>query len=127
MKPSTAKLVAAIEAENSPRLKRILKMAKEGYYHDFDGNLELPTLTLATDFAAYGFPKLAKRVLEGEFSASSEEIQMWHDSLEGMEAFHNDEVVANTRLVAMSMNKAMGIPWDENAWTEFVNSGRLSI
>ncbi len=126
MKESTAKLVAALEAENSPRLKRMIKQAKEGYYHEYDSNHNFPLIALVMDLVAYGFPNLAERVKEGEFDASREEIEMWASSLDGMEAYHDEEVIARTKVAAKAFHEAYGLPWSDEHWDEFIKSNQLS-
>lgn len=72
--------------------------AATGYYHDFLSPLDLPEIQLVNDlgFAATtthrhrqdAIMALRKRVIDGEFDASTEESDDWAASEDGQDAFH---------------------------------------
>lgn len=125
MKPSTKKLYDAVAELNEPRLKKFLKQIEKGYYHEYDSDLDFPMFTLALDCAAYGLDSFIRRVVDGEFDATREEGLMWRNSLDGMEAFHDERAIADVRAVAMAVHAAEGVPWNEEDWQKFISEGRI--
>lgn len=72
--------------------------AATGYYHDFLSPLALPEMALVTALgaAATRYPDkavmieaLRKRVVNGDFDASTEESEAWAASEEGQETMRN--------------------------------------
>lgn len=122
MKASTAKLVAALEAQGAPRLKNIIRNARKGYYHDYDSDLTFPMVILKQDLEAHGFPELAQRVVDGEFDADQEEAEMWSNSLEGMETFSDPVMLEYGKGLARAICEEQGVPWNEDEWTEMIKS-----
>lgn len=71
-------------------LPEMADKAATGYYHDFLSPLDLPEMQLAADLAQAGTPAalaLRKRVIDGEFDATSEESDEWASSEEGQATF----------------------------------------
>lgn len=84
------------EALREVGLEDMAAKAEKGWYHDFLSPLDLPEMTLVNDLAvaAQGYPDravrimtLRKRVMNGDFDASTEESDEWAQSPEGQEAF----------------------------------------
>lgn len=77
----------------------MIKRAIDGYYHDFLSPLDFPEIQLVTDLRALAadrslprsqrklLEKMAQRVIDGEFDASTEESRAWAQSPEGRETF----------------------------------------
>jgi hypothetical protein len=70
--------------------------ARAGYYHDFLSPLAMPELQLMQDLADAADARpdrhmqilaLRKRVINGDFDASSEESEAWARSKEGQDTF----------------------------------------
>jgi hypothetical protein len=103
---TTAKLARALSV--IPAIPReMVQRAVDGYYHDFLSPLDFPEIQLVSDLRAVAdntslprstrqeIGKLAQRVIDGEFDASSEESAAWAASPEGQETFRvlADDVV----------------------------------
>jgi len=70
--------------------------ARSGYYHDYLSPLATPELQLCEDLMAAvsapgsnadGIMRLRRRVINGDFDATTEESDEWAASPEGQEAF----------------------------------------
>jgi hypothetical protein len=70
--------------------------AREGYYHDFLSPLALPEMALVTALGASAtkhpdkaeaIEALRKRVINGDFDASTEESDEWAQSEDGQDSF----------------------------------------
>jgi len=73
-------------------LNEMADKAATGYYHDFLSPLATPEIQLAADLAAVKTPEalaLRRRVINGDFDATTEESEDWAQSEEGQEAMRN--------------------------------------
>lgn len=87
MHASTKKLVAALEAEHSPKLQAIIRRAKRDEYNDYFSESATPIMDLVIALQDAGFSKLAARARNGEFDATREESDEWAKSDEGRLTF----------------------------------------
>lgn len=87
LRPSTKKLVTALEAEHSPKLDAILRRAKRDEYNDYFSESATPITDLVRALQKAGFPALAQRAMVGEFDATQEESDEWAKSDEGRLTF----------------------------------------
>lgn len=91
--PSTAKLVAALEAlptysavmPDNPVLQMITR-ARTNWYHDFFSPLPHPSIQLMMDLQAVGALELVDMHQRGEFDAGFEESELWANTAEGKAA-----------------------------------------
>jgi hypothetical protein len=78
-------------------LNEMADKAATGYYHDFLSPLDLPEMVLVNDLTiaeladdqrdrAVAISALRKRVINGDFDASTEESEEWANSAEGKDA-----------------------------------------
>ena len=79
--PTKERLARAIvertKGKYDPRFERMIKMAREAYYDEYDGPLATPITQLVDDFRALGWPDMAQRAMDGEFDATMEEAEAW--------------------------------------------------
>lgn len=87
MRASTKKLVAALQAERSPKLDAIIRRAKRDEYSDYFSESATPIADLVRALQRAGFPALAQRAMNGEFDATREESDEWAKSDEGRLTF----------------------------------------
>lgn len=91
------KLARVLEARNNPALKGMVKLARKGYFHDFESPLVMPDLKLREMLLKRGEVRLAERVVEGDFDATKEEADAWAQSPEGLETF--SKMIKNSNLI----------------------------
>jgi len=89
------KLAAALREVG---LDEMADKAATGYYHDYLSPLATPAITLVNDLAVaasrgdhfkVGIIALRKRVINGDFDATSEESDDWAASEDGQAAFRS--------------------------------------
>jgi len=76
-------------------LQEMASKASSGWYHDYISPLPTPTITLVDDLAVAASKSpnseqimaLRRRVMDGDFDASTEESDEWAKSPEGQDAF----------------------------------------
>jgi hypothetical protein len=80
-------------------LDEMAKKAAEGFYHDFLSPLDLPEMTLVNQLnieaiaqennpdRQRAISELRRRVIDGDFDASTEESKTWAASPEGQAAY----------------------------------------
>jgi hypothetical protein len=91
--PSTAKLVAALEAlpnysavmPDNPVLQMITR-AKANWYHDFFSPHPNPSIQLMMDLQDIGASELVALHKVGEFDATFEESELWANTADGKAA-----------------------------------------
>lgn len=79
--PTKEKLARAIEARrgknSNPNVDRIIRLARQGRYDDYESELVNPISTLINDLRAVGYNDLAKRAIDGEFDGTEAEGAAW--------------------------------------------------
>lgn len=79
--PTKEKLARALEArkgdKDDPRVDRMIKLAREGHYDDFESSIEMPQSALLAALRSVGYHQLAERVLDGDFDATEQEAADW--------------------------------------------------
>jgi len=79
--PTKEKLARAIEAKKGtshyPRVDRMIKLAREGYYDDYETELDTPIVQLVKDLRAVGYYDLAQRAIDGDFDCTAAEGEAW--------------------------------------------------
>ena len=84
---SKEKLAEALQQEFENRLKtrglfnlyQMIKIAKDGYYSDYDSPIATPCVQLVKDLDFLGLTELSKRAKDGEFDATQEESDAWYE------------------------------------------------
>ena len=61
------------------RINKMIILAKEGYYSDYDSPLALPCIQLVKDLDALGLTELSDRAKDGEFDGTIEESDAWYE------------------------------------------------
>jgi hypothetical protein len=84
---STKRLVAALTAENSPKLEATIRRAKRNEFNYFLSDSATPCIDLVMTLEKLGFRALANRARNGEFDATREESKAWAESDEGRLTF----------------------------------------
>lgn len=79
--PTKERLALAIAlrlgARYDPRVDRLIRLARNGHYDDYESDLAGPTIQLVEDLRAVGFDDLAQRVIDGDFDGTSTESEAW--------------------------------------------------
>lgn len=70
------KLAIALNAAKAPQ--EMIERALNGYYDDFESELEMPCVQLVNDLKEAGLSDLAERAMNGEFDSTREESEAWY-------------------------------------------------
>lgn len=124
--PTKERLARALEERKNPRLKRMIRLARRGFYDDFEGPDGLESIRLVSDLLAYGEEELAARAINGEFDGSKEESAAWANSLDGMEAFDDAQAVAQVKEILRDLHAVQGKQFDESEFDRWVKERRLA-
>lgn len=119
------RLARALEERGNPRLKRMIREARKGFYDDFEGPDGLESIRLVKDLLAYGEEELAARAINGEFDSTKEESKAWSDSLDGMEAFDDPSAVAQVKEIVRQMHAVEGKPFNEAEFDSWIAEKRV--
>lgn len=93
MQPSTRRLYEAITTaigtfrKPTPDEERLLRLARQDYYHDFMSPSAMPATELVSHLRLAGLNELAERAMGGEFDATKEEADAWAATDEGRATF----------------------------------------
>lgn len=61
------------------RINKMIILAKDGYYSDYDSPLTTPCIQLVKDLDALGLTELSAKARDGEFDATEEESDAWYE------------------------------------------------
>lgn len=67
MKTKTLLVEDLKEKPQSPQVKEMIKLALQGYYHDYESVLDFPKTQLFRDLKKAGLDDLAEAVKEGRY------------------------------------------------------------
>lgn len=65
--------------ENMIHLNKMIELAKEGYYSDYDSPIATPCMQLVKDLDQIGAYDVKTRAMNGEFDATEEESNEWYE------------------------------------------------
>lgn len=126
--PTKEKLAQALEALNDGKLKRVIRLARRGYYDDFESPLATPELELFSEMHARGYTEFCKRIVAGEFDATKEESDRWANSIDGLETFDDPEAVRGAYQIALkvAMSQGMSVEEFDKSWKDMLKERGLT-
>ena len=79
--PTKERLAQAIEGRMGDkydlRAERMIRLACQGYYDDYESEIATPQGQLIRDFHLVGYVDMAQRAMDGEFECTKEEGEAW--------------------------------------------------
>lgn len=70
-------IIECLGGKYDPRVERMIRLARSGYYDEFECEIAMPITQLINDLRAVGFDDMAQRAMEGEFDCTEAEGDAW--------------------------------------------------